>query len=72
MLPTADITSSLVLYGNTMNVETVMVEGKMLKHDGKLVDMDIAKILDDAQAITAEIWEALFSSRPELRNLVKS
>ena len=71
ILPTADITSSLVLYGNTMNVDTVMVEGIILKQGGKMVDMDSVRVLDDAQAITMEIWESLFSARPELRKLVK-
>jgi len=70
--PTADVTSSLVLYGATVNVDTVMVDGKILKQDGKMVGMNEWKILDEAQVITSEIWEGLFNDRPELRKLVKS
>jgi len=71
IMPTADITSSLVLYGNTMNVDTVVVDGKILKQSGRMIHLDSAKVLDDAQAITTEIWESLFSARPQLRKLVK-
>lgn len=67
--PTADVTSSLVLYGGTVNVDTVMVDGKLLKKDGKMVGLDVKGILDEAQRITMEIWEGLYKDRPELRNL---
>lgn len=70
--PTADVTSSLVLYGATVNVDTVMVDGKILKQDGKMVGVNVWEILDEAQVITSEIWEGLFNDRPELRKLVKS
>jgi cytosine/adenosine deaminase-related metal-dependent hydrolase len=67
--PTADVTSSLVLYGSTVNVDTVMVDGKILKKGGKMVTMDVGGILDEAQRITIEIWESLYKDRPELRDL---
>jgi len=67
--PTADVTSSLVLYGATVNVDTVIVDGRVVKRDGKLVGLDVGKILDDAQAVTLEIWDGLYKDRPELRNL---
>ena len=70
--PTADVTSSLVLYGATVNVDTVIVDGRVVKREGKLVGLDVEKILDEAQAITIEIWDGLFKNRPELKNLVKS
>jgi cytosine/adenosine deaminase-related metal-dependent hydrolase len=67
--PTADVTSSLVLYGATVNVETVMVDGKILKRDGRMVGLDVGGILDEAQRITMKIWEGLYKDRPELKNL---
>jgi len=36
ILPTADITSSLVLYGGTANVDTVIVDGNIVKENGKI------------------------------------
>jgi len=70
--PTADVTSSLVLYGATVNVDAVMVDGNIVKKEGKLVGLDVGKILDETQAITQEIWGSLFKDRPELENLIKS
>jgi 5-methylthioadenosine/S-adenosylhomocysteine deaminase len=69
--PTADITSSLLLYGGTGNVDTVMVDGVILKEGGIMVNLDIGEVLEEAQDITMEIWDSLFSHRPDLRRLVK-
>lgn len=69
--PTADITSSLVLYGSTVNVESVMVDGVFLKKDGEITVADVGEVLSEAQALTDEIWGSLFSDRPELMKLVK-
>ncbi|MCW4049839.1 MAG: amidohydrolase family protein [Candidatus Bathyarchaeota archaeon] len=71
IMPTADVTSSLVLYGGTVNVDTVMVNGRIVKQNGEITIMDVGKVLDEAQEITDEIWSGLFSDRPELRKLVK-
>jgi len=71
ILPTADITSSLVLYGEAVNVDTVIVDGMILKQNHKMTNFDMVQILDDAQEITTGIWDALFDDRPELRKLVK-
>ena len=69
--PTADVTSSLVLYGSTVNVDSVMVDGVFLKKDGAIKVADMGEVLSEAQALTDEIWGSLFSDRPELRKLVK-
>ena len=58
-----------MLYGGTVNVETVMVDGKILKQDGRMVGVDVGAVLDEAQRITMEVWEGLYADRPELRNL---
>jgi hypothetical protein len=70
-VPTVDITSSLVLYGATVNVDTVMVDGVLVKQGGQMIGMDDARILDDAQEVTMEIWDDLFRDRPELEKRVK-
>lgn len=71
ILPTADITSSLVLYAATANVDTVMVDGKIVKENGRITVADVGKVVADAQVITEEIWSDLFHDRPELEKLVK-
>ncbi|MBD3207120.1 amidohydrolase family protein [Candidatus Bathyarchaeota archaeon] len=71
IIPTAGITSSLVLYGSTVNVESVMVDGKIVKQNGVISVEKEKAILQDAQDTTTEIWDRLFSERPKLRELVK-
>jgi 5-methylthioadenosine/S-adenosylhomocysteine deaminase len=72
LLPTVDFTSSLVLYGGTTNVDTVIVDGKIVKQNGAIKMEGEEKILEDAQNTTTEIWEKLFSESPELREIVKT
>jgi len=69
--PTADITSSLVLYGSTADVDTVMVDGRIVKEAGEIVVTDVGEVVSEAQALTDEIWGDLFRDRPELEKLVK-
>jgi cytosine/adenosine deaminase-related metal-dependent hydrolase len=71
IMPTADITSSLVLYGATVNVDTVMVDGEVLKEDGKITKIDANKAIKEAQILTEEIWEALMKDRPEVKKLLR-
>ena len=71
IIPTADITSSLVLYGATANVDTVIVDGNIVKENGVVSTIDVADCLEKAQVVTQEIWDNLFHERPELRRLVK-
>jgi len=68
--PTADITSSLVLYGSTVNVDTVMVDGRVVKEKGRMTAVDQGEVLGKAQEITDEIWGNLFTDRPQLRDLM--
>lgn len=69
--PTADVTSSLVLYGSTADVDTVMVDGKIVKEGGEITVADVGEVVSEAQALTDEIWGDLFRDRPELERLVK-
>jgi 5-methylthioadenosine/S-adenosylhomocysteine deaminase len=69
IMPTADFTSSLVLYGSPVNVDTVMVDGKVVKEEGRVVTVDERQSLLEAQSITEKLWENLFHDRPRLRDL---
>lgn len=70
IMPTADVTSSLVLYGSTVNVDTVMVDGRVVKEKGRITVVDEREVLRKAQEITDEIWGNLFTDRPQLRDLM--
>ena len=69
-MPTADVTSSLVLYGSAANVDTVMVDGRVVKEGGLVKSVDEGEALVKAQEITEEIWGNLFHDRPRLRDLM--
>lgn len=71
IMPTADFTSSLVLYGATVNVDTVMVDGEVLKKDSKHTRIDTSKVLNEAQVLTEEIWGNLMKDRPEVKKLLQ-
>ena len=71
IMPTADITSSLVLYGATANVDTVMVDGRIVKDGGEIVVADVGEVVSEAQVLTDEIWGDLFRDHPKLEKLVK-
>ncbi len=71
LLPTVDVTSSLVLYGSTADVDTVIVDGKIVKMNGVFTNLDASKIISEAQYITEEIWNNLFKDRPELKKLLE-
>jgi 5-methylthioadenosine/S-adenosylhomocysteine deaminase len=57
MLPTNDITASLVGAGHSGNVETVIIAGVVRKHGGQLVGADV----DDLRARAAASRDRLFA-----------
>jgi len=69
--PTVDLTSSLVLYGSTASVDTVIIDGEVVKDGGRVTVVDVEECLREAQVLVEEVWDALFSDRPGLEKLVK-
>jgi cytosine/adenosine deaminase-related metal-dependent hydrolase len=65
-----DVTSSLVLYGSTGSVRTVMVDGETVKEEGRVTTVDTSRCLEEAQALCESVWERLFRDQPELRETV--
>jgi len=51
-------------------VDTVMVDGRVVKEKGSVNVVDLGEVLGKAQEITEEIWGNLFSDRPRLRDLM--
>lgn len=71
LTPTVDISSSLVLYGSTASVKTVIVNGKLVKESGAFTDIDVHRCLSKAQELSDQVWDELFSDQPSLRELVR-
>ena len=44
MIPLSDVVGTLIGCASGRNVDTVIVDGKVVKRDGKLVDIDAARI----------------------------
>lgn len=71
LTPTVDLTSSLVLYGSTSSVETVIVDGRVVKEAGVITTVDADLCLAGAQELCDEVWGELFRAHPELERLVR-
>jgi len=71
LTPTVDLTSSLVLYGSTSSVETVLVDGRVVKEAGAVTTVDADLCLTQAQELCEEVWGELFRAHPELERLIR-
>jgi len=67
LTPTRDPLTSIVLYGTSSDIDTVIVDGKILKKGGELTTIDRRKALIKAQVRTDEIVERFFEDHPEQR-----
>jgi cytosine/adenosine deaminase-related metal-dependent hydrolase len=61
----------VVAAADTSNVDTVLVQGRVVKRDGRLVDFDRARLLDEAERSrdflldAAELMPAWLAHRAE-------
>ena len=58
VVPVIDAVGLLMFNANSSNIDTVMIDGKMLKRNGKLVHADWEKMRDDIRARTKRLVEA--------------
>lgn len=65
--PTRDPLTSIVLYGSSSDIDTVIVDGRVLKIDGRLTTLDLEQSLLKAQGRVEEIIERFFDDYPEQR-----
>jgi cytosine/adenosine deaminase-related metal-dependent hydrolase len=57
MSPMGDPVSALVLYANASDIDTVFIDGEMVKHQGKLVGVDWPKVRAELHRSTEAIFE---------------
>ena len=67
LTPTKDPLTSIVLYGTSSDIDTVIVDGRILKRDGELTTIDKAEALLKGQERVEEIIERFFEENPEQR-----
>ena len=65
LTPTKDPLTSLVLYATSSDIDTVIVDGRILKKDGRLIGFDMAEALISAQKRVDEIIGRFFEDQPE-------
>jgi 5-methylthioadenosine/S-adenosylhomocysteine deaminase len=70
--PTIDPISSIVLYGQDSDIETVIVDGQVLKEGGKILARQWREILRDAQDLADSIWSSYWGAHPDMRRMWKS
>jgi 5-methylthioadenosine/S-adenosylhomocysteine deaminase len=65
LTPTKDPLTSIVLYGAGADIDTVIVDGKILKKDGELTTVDIEQALLTAQERVEKIISRFFQEHPK-------
>jgi len=67
LTPTKDPLTSLVLYATPSDVDTVIVDGRILKMDGELTTIDMVQALTEAQSRVDGIIARFFHEHPDQR-----
>jgi cytosine/adenosine deaminase-related metal-dependent hydrolase len=58
--------STLVHQGQPADVEAVMVDGRWLMRDGRILTLDEADTVREAERVARSAWRRLFAQRPDL------
>lgn len=67
LTPTRNPLTSIVLYGTAGDIDTVIVDGKILKRNGVLTTIEMSEALLTAQKRTDEIIKRFFEDHPDQR-----
>jgi len=66
LVPTMRFVSSFVHQGQTRDIESVMVDGKWVMRDGKVLTMDEALIVREAERVARRAWRRLLEDYPDV------
>ena len=67
LTPNINLLSNLVHYGQASDVESVMVGGRMVMQNGKVLTMNEDDTLRNAQEATANAWARMHEMYPDIR-----
>jgi len=67
LTPTQEPLTSIVLYASPADIDTVIVDGRILKKDGVITSIDVKEALADAQLKCKEIIDRFFRDHPDQR-----
>lgn len=66
MVPTIDLLSNIVHYGQASDVETVIVDGQLVMKEGTVLTMNEEDVLQQAQEATISSWKRLLETYPDI------
>jgi hypothetical protein len=64
LVPAGRILSAIVHGGNSSDIESVMVDGQFLMRSNKVLTMDEAGIIKEADAVGRRIWTRVKEAGP--------
>ncbi len=67
LIPTLDPVSSIVLYATASDIDTVIIDGKIVKEKGVMKDLHIVDVLYKAQERIREIWDEFLKEDEALK-----
>jgi 5-methylthioadenosine/S-adenosylhomocysteine deaminase len=66
LVPTLRPVAVFVYQGQARDVESVMVDGRWLMRDGKVLSMDEEEVIREADRVSREVWLRYFRDHPDL------
>jgi 5-methylthioadenosine/S-adenosylhomocysteine deaminase len=66
MRPVINLVGNLVHYGHPGIIESVMVDGAWVLHEGRVTTVDEAAILAEAQKVARRVWQRMLDANPDL------
>ena len=67
LVPTLRPVAVFVYQGQPGDVESVMVDGRWLMRDGKVLSMNEEEVIREANRVSRDVWLRYFNDHPELR-----
>jgi 5-methylthioadenosine/S-adenosylhomocysteine deaminase len=67
LAPALRVVSDFVHNGQAADVESVMVDGRWIMRDHRVLTLDESAIVAEAERIARAAWSRLFAARPDLR-----
>ena len=71
LTPNLDIAATLVHYGNGNDVDTAIVDGRVLMKDKKILSVDMEKVLLNGQVASEEVWKGFKEEYPQFPEVAK-
>jgi 5-methylthioadenosine/S-adenosylhomocysteine deaminase len=66
LTPALRVVSCLLHQGQARDVEAVMVDGRWLMRDGRVLTIDEPAVVAEAERVARSAWRRLFAARPDL------